>query len=59
MEKMRRFFWTIRLAFHLRRIGWSKSILSAYAWASDKCWQEYREGGFTPMGAIMEDASYG
>ena len=57
-DDVRAFFWTVRLAYHLRRLNWAKSIREAYSWAADECWQEYRKDGFTPMEAIAEDASY-
>jgi hypothetical protein len=59
VEKLRALIWTLALAYHLRRANWAKSFFSAYSWAADDCWQDYRLDEFTPKEALLEDASYG
>lgn len=55
---MIKFWWTLRLACLMVRYGIS-DLRGAWPYANDEAWQNYREQGFSPMGAIEEDWSYG
>lgn len=56
-----RIAWNLQLSFWLMRyryVGWLQP-LHAYQWANAEEWQDWRESGETPRGAVLEDLSYG
>lgn len=51
---MRRWWWTVRMAWVLWREGASE-LGGAYDYAKDDCWQQFRTDGYSPSAAWYED----
>ena len=60
---LRLIFWRIRLAYWLRKFGYSKRRWSALptVWrhTGEECWTDYYHNDYSPRGAIDKDLSYG
>ena len=54
---MSKFLWTVCTAYWLHRYGYASTVIGAYRYAKDDCWQEMRDDGFTPKDAVLEDLS--
>jgi hypothetical protein len=54
-------WWRACLVIWMLRYGYASALrlVSAWRWAGEECWQDYRDGGMTAHEAILEDASYG
>lgn len=60
IERIRWFWWRLRLAIYLRKIGFFKRRLSAFkhAWAYASAFEDYFKDGMTWRDAFNEDMSY-
>lgn len=57
---MKILLWKLRLAFWLMVYGYGYSRWRAHkivAFAFEDCWDLFREDGYTPRDAVIEDAS--
>lgn len=52
------FFWTLRMTYWIKWYGCEKTWTAAYWFARDPAWREYREDGYSPREAIIEDLGH-
>lgn len=58
-EYMKKFWWRLRLVYwlvHYNYISWW-DLYANWKYTNEDCWQSFREDGYDPQMAILEDLS--
>lgn len=61
LDRIRWFWWRVRLVAYMRRVGAYKKRLAAipHAWSEATAFIDYFAEGYSPRDAFNEDMSYG